>query len=802
MKKLPLAIAILSASTAMQIMAETQGIEEVIVTAQKREQSFQDLAISASVITAEQLEAKGLTQIQDAIKSSPGVKIQNIAGTGSGRVFIRGIGTTSGDEFNGIIANGVSLNLDGINSNNASNMLGSMFDVERVEVLKGPQGTLYGSGALGGVVNVITTRPKLDTFEGKVKVQTGNYGQKSYQGVINIPVSETFALRVNASKDERDGYVDKPDWLTEDGVAGWQQIAANEGTPWDPIDIPGVGVVFPGYQFLLGFIGNVPDPENSVFGNYGAQDNDGYRVKALFEPNDKFSLLLSYESNEQTGTSSTWVSSANVRDGNLWCCSLIQETEETAGAPPSFATPQWYERRYFFREDETLTAEINYQMEQFADLTVIYSHNEIKDLGQELTTTELNTNMPTVQKQDIVDIRLNSLADSELIWVAGIYLQDTDRDWAINETAYTPSNVDGSYAYLNGGKPFTNANIYGQITYPVNDQLRYTLGGRFSQTQDEIQYSLYKTANPCPTGEPFCPKFDTVTEEHLYTTTGDKESSFTWKAGVEYDLDADRMVYAHVATGFKAPGLQYQNTTDPIMTANQVQLENYKPEESTAFEVGSKNRLLDNTLQINGALYYTEWDNMQVNTLACANSSGGCNFQDIAAGRTFTAWYNATTSTQYGLELDVIWLPIENGELSFSSSFMKGTYGKTSYLWAAPGFAGEVNLDGHEMANTPSYAGNVKYTHTFDLNNGAVVLATIEEEFSDSYEVTHEWWWLGATQDSFMRTNLSLSYLSDNFDVVAYARNLEDDKTIQSVFPFGVYGGEPRTYGASITFKF
>jgi len=779
---------------------EGHGLEEVVVTAQKREQSFQDLAISAAVLSAEALDVRGITQVQDAIKSVPGVKVQNVAGTGAGRVFIRGIGTTSGDEFDGIKANGVSLNLDGVQSNNASNTLGSMFDVERVEVLKGPQGTLYGSGALGGVVNVITAKPSQD-FEGKVKLQAGNYGQQSVQAMINLPVTDTFALRITGTKDERDGYIDKPSWLTESGEAGWRQVADHEGMPYDAIVAPDGTPIFPGFGFLLGLVGGI-DSTASEFGNHGAQDNQGYRVKGLWTPTDNLSLMLTYDYQEQSGTSPTWVNSDKVREGNLESFDLIQETDPAGMAPPVFATPQWYETRYFYRETDTVTAEVGYTISDFGDLTFTYSHNEIEDLGQELTKEMRNTNDPSLQEQDIVELRLTSPAESEIIWVAGIYYQETDRDYVVND--YAPSYiVDGveTYTYQNYSKPFSNANVYGQITYPLTQNLRVTAGMRFSETEEEVNYSLYKTANPCPIDFPFCPASDTVVEEHVFSDSQSPEQLVTWKLGVEYDLDDSRMVYASLATGAKTGGLQYANTSNPITEPAALTLGEYDPEESISLELGSKNRFLDNTLQVNAALFYTEWDDMQINSLVCAVEN--CNFSgDINSSETYVAWYNADTSTQYGLELDVIWLPTANGRVAFSSSFMKGEYGATDYVWTAPGFGGIVNLDGREMANTPAYAGALSYTHTFDLGGAGKVEVTIEEEFSDSYEVTHEYWWLGATQESYTRTNLMLHYTYKGFDINLFARNLEDETVIQSTFPFGVQGGEPRIYGASLAYSF
>jgi len=777
---IPLALLVAVAATSGNAFAQSESsaraLEEVVVTAQKREQSFQDLAISASVVTPQELAQKGITQVQDAIRSVPGVKVQNIAGTGSGRVFIRGIGTTSGDEFDSVIANGVSLNLDGVESNNASNLLGTMFDVERVEVLKGPQGTLYGSSALGGAVNVITAAPKHE-FEGSVRAQFGDYDQQVYQGMINIPLGDQFAIRATATSDERDGYIDAPS-----GVDDWSSLLGYLGFP-----------DFLHQDFInLGSAMFGLDP-NAKFGNYGAVDSEGYRIKGLWEPNDNMSILVTYDYQENSGTSPVWMNPEDVQNGDLVCCNV----DLTNGPPLPVIVPRFYERSYYYRENETLSAEIKYSFEDFADLTFTASTNEITDKGQELTSAMLRTNKSSVQTQDTYELRLTSPASSEIAWVAGAYLAKSDREYALNPITFEPSSTSGSYNFTRFGKPFDNSNIYGQVTYPLSDAFRVTVGGRYSKTEDSLDYALYTTANPCDGGVPICPAYDEVADLQTFSEKGDPITDFTWKLGFEYDLDANRLLYGHVATGYKAGGLQPPNTTLDFPVAEPIALDNYKPEESISYEVGSKNWLMDNTLQLNASLFYTVWDQMQLNTLVC--STANCNL--FGGDSTYVAFYNADKSEMYGAEFDVIWLPIDNGRVTASLSLMHGEYGATDYPWQAPGFSGVVNLEGNEMANTPEYAGRVGYTHTFELF-GNPLSVTIEEEFSSQYETTHEFFFAGHTQSAYNKTNLSVSYEMENLMLNAFLRNLENETVITSVFPFGVQGGEPRLWGGSISYRF
>ena len=779
--------------------ADEGQLEEVIVTAQKREQSFQSLAISAEIVTKDEVAKTGVTTVQDAIRLVPGVKIQNIAGSGAGRVFIRGIGTASGDEFTQVVSNGVSMNIDGVNSNNASNMLGSMFDVERVEVLKGPQGTLYGASALGGVVNVITARPR-HAFEATAKIQVGNYKAGNIQGMINIPVGDTFAVRVTATKNKRDGYVNGPSSYTFSGpylpflpFPTWlQSIAENYHSTVVVVPPPPGAPPFPDGPPPLGFV------TVGSRGNFGAIDSLDFRARALWTPTSRLSILVSYEHTHDKGTSPTWVNPADVAKGHLVCCNL-------AFSPPPAATPAWYVPGRYRRSSETISGEIAYDIGDWGTLTLVPSRNKMEDLGRsfELSPLEYETNSPQGQSQNTYELRWNSPAASRIVWVAGLYKTTSDRELGTNSSLRTPSpDVDGDpdtpeYGLYEVGRPFDTFNAFGQITYPFTDQLRVTAGARYSKSDADYAYQLYQTANPCsspPT--PACAGNDTVTFSTPTITRKSSRPSTTWTAGLEYDVTPASMLYGRVATGFKSGGVQVPNTGASITTPDPLTLGTYKDETSIAYELGSKNRFLGNTLQVNVAVFYTTWRNMQLSQIVCV-VQGCAPFQDP----TYVQFYNAGPSKQYGLELDSIWAATPDDRLSLQLSSMKGEYGTTGYYWSAPGPTGPinvfVNLKGHEMANTPKLAGTLGYSHIFHIGDGKLT-ATLEGEYSSRYETTHEWYFSGHTQPSYFRNNLSFTYEKGKVQVIAYGRNLQNKATIQSVFPFGVQAGEPRLYGGSL----
>lgn len=791
----------LAASTVTSFSEEAADygqLEEVIVTAQKREQSFQKLAISAEVVTREEVVRSGVTTVQDAIRLVPGVKIQNIAGSGAGRVFIRGIGTASGDEFTQVVSNGVSMNLDGVNSTNASNLLGSMFDVERVEILKGPQGTLYGASALGGVVNVITARPKHE-FEATARIQFGNYRAGNAQGMVNIPLGDTFAVRLTATKNRRDGYVSGPSTYTFSGpmlpflpFPTWLQSIADNYFATLTVVAPPVGVPAPPMGYVT--VGSR--------GNFGAIDSEDFRARALWTPTAKLAILVSYEHTHDQGTSPTWVNPADVARGQLVCCNL-------AFSPPPAATPAWYIPGLYRRSSETVSGEIAYDLGHWGTLTLIPTHSRMEDLGRsfELSPLEYRTNSPLGQTQSTYELRWNSPATSKIVWVAGLYQTTSDRELGASSALRTPSpDVDGDpdtdeYGLYEVGRPFDTFNAFGQITYPLTEQWRGTAGARYSKNNADYAYQLYQTATPCSSPPaPACAETDAVTFTTPTITRESSRPSTTWTLGLEYDVTPQSMLYGRIATGFKSGGVQVPNTGVSITTPDPLSLGTYKDETSIAYEIGSKNRFLGNTVQLNAALFYTTWRNMQLSQIVCV-VQGCAPFQDP----TYVQFYNAGPSRQYGVELDSIWAVTPDDRLSLSLSSMKGEYGTTGYYWSAPGPTGPinvfVNLEGREMANTPKLAGTLGYSHVFHIGEGKLT-ATLENDYSSDYETTHEWYFAGHTQPAYFRNNVSLSYEQGKVQIIAYGRNLQNKATIQSVFPFGVQAGEPRLFGGSLQVSF
>src|ERR1700674_268079 len=181
--------------TATAAGAAADGLQEIVVTAARREETIQKSSLAIQAISADQASAAGLVQVTDLSKLVPGLQVG--MNGGSSQIFIRGVGDFSA---NALSNPGVAFNVDGVYVGRPEAVNSNFYDISRVEVLKGPQGTLYGRNSSGGAINLITNSPTLDEVKGTLNIESGNYNLYHIDGAINIPISNTLAIRAAFNK--------------------------------------------------------------------------------------------------------------------------------------------------------------------------------------------------------------------------------------------------------------------------------------------------------------------------------------------------------------------------------------------------------------------------------------------------------------------------------------------------------------------------------------------------------------------------------------------------------------------------
>ena len=691
-----------SAATDGKDKAKEGGLQEVIITSERRKESAQRTSISLTAVSGEEARDKGQTTLASVVADTPALTIQ--ASPQGGQIYIRGIGSSGDSNW---IDPAVGLMLDGIYSGRAETVMTSLYDVARIEVLRGPQGTLYGRNSTGGTINVITNEPE-KKFGAAINTQLGNYNLRHVDGMINVPLGDTVAARVALLRETRDGY------FSNDGYAS---------------------------------------------------DLTGARLKLLARPTRELSMGLSFDHLEQKGTGATSV------------------PRNADGLPPFATWPKYptdlsdpwavddqHPADVQDLKFDTVSAQLDYDL-GFATLTFIPSHmKSTRDVATDLITgTSLSATLPRTvwsETQNSAELRLTSPSRSPLKWVAGAYAFKSEN----TQTANVSSSML-SYDTYGVTVPVSSKAVFGQLTYPLAPTLRVTGGARYTADDKKEFYGIRSKLGSYDSG------LQSVEKSY---------SAATWKLGLEHDLAPGQMVYATVSTGYKTGG--FATTAVPPQT--------YEPEKLTAFELGTKNRFLDDTLQLNAAAYLYKYKNAQLQYTLFEPSP---NPEDAAGTTSFAQWVtNAKTATSYGAEAELKWLVSPSGLLKASLAYMHAKYGdmavdSVSYLSGSP------------MANTPTWSGSLGYEYTIDLASGASVVASAQARITDGYWVTPEKTLANAWQPGYTKTDLSLTYRSADgkWSVGAWARNLENKAVTTMVFPLGrSLIGEPRTLGINASYAF
>lgn len=766
------------AQTPAEVEADS-GIADIIVTAQKRVEDGQKAPLAVTVLSARDLAAAHVSGATDLQRVIPNLKAQVGGGAGdpggSNTVFtIRGLGASAPGPQGSA---GVAAHFDGVyRQDGISNS--EFFDLERIEVDPGPQGTLYGRSAAAGAINIISAKPNLAKNEFAASVSYGNYNALTTQGMINLTTSDKYALRVAFQTQNRDGYYSN------------------------------------GYDDL-----------DSVSG----------RVQFLIKPDDKFSvrLMASFVQLGGVGSGSVFVGGPSLPD-------LVALVPRAAN--PDLRKASISElclvrglldtcRQSVDVRKTSALAEITYDFGG-AVLTLLPAWNKSDRQTRNANAPaplSFYNQTPYSNEQSNFEGRLSSAADSRLKWVVGgNYYEnkvDTFVDQFINVIVpvialptppFPPGTsvvgVASSNAFEDQDAKQMSTAIFGQSTYPITDTIRLTLGARYNWDKSTSAQTFGNVANTVYVNSGFAPLVGQVLQNLLPTPvttslqTGSQSfQAFTYRVAIDADLGPRSLVYASVGSGYKPGGLNDSGpksstpTTNPNFALAPDQF--FGPEKVTHFEVGSKNRFFSNTLQINAVFYYDDYKDYQNGQTQVVNP-----LQFGALGFVVT---NAGKARIYGTELDIKWQPTSNDLFGFSVNYLNAKF--TSYT--APAYLGPIGpvpagvFDNYVLPNAPEFSGNISYQHTFDLGKSGKLVASAFSQITSGYYVYFAQS-PGTFQKGHSNTTLDLTWTSDSgqFSASGFVSNVEDHD-------IKVFGGStagytqvglaaPRTYGGKIAVKF
>ena len=518
--------------------------EEVLVTAEKRTESLQNLSQAVTALTAEDVENRQLSSFVDLSAIAPGVNVAKNEGFKT-VITIRGIGNEANQ--NAIANPSVSYHLDGVYVASPFALQTDFLDLERIEVLRGPQGTLFGQNSTGGGINVITKAPTFDEIYGSADLTLGEYSQVKARAAVNLPLSDSLAARVSVMSNKHDGF--------SDNVANGQDL----------------------------------DDADSI----------SARAKVLYQPSDTFSATLTAQvfDEEVNGQAQKGIYDPTPGARNLAQDSLSSYELESQLYS---LTLEWDLGAV------TLKSLTSYQNDDIA----IQRDNDRHDyrtlppffLLQSYFDPETNEQKTTTQEFNLIS---NEPAFGRLDWVAGIFYLDTEVDISILERldfgfdgVFDPFTLDDIYAYggdvgfISDSKPERESiSLYGQGTWSLTDRSRLIGGLRY--TEDEV-YSAVTN---------FYGREGTEILEI-------ESEKVTGRLALEVDLGDATMLYASYTRGFKPGGSNLTFGREAVVSPIVV-LPVFEEETIDAYELGLKTDLADGRVRLNGAAFFYTYDNLQ-----------------------------------------------------------------------------------------------------------------------------------------------------------------------------------------------
>lgn len=669
-----------------------------MVTAQKREERLQNVPVAVTALTAESLESKGVRSMTDLGTVTPGLVFPTVGIGGSPR--IRGVGTqisVGGNE------NSVATYADGVYFPSAGANVMTFNNIEQVAVLKGPQGTLFGRNATGGLIQ-ITTRDPGQSAEGNVQIGYGNHDTTSGNAYLGGGLSDGLAADIAINyKNQQEGF--GKNLFNGQDVGHSEQAAARSKWKAEFSDATSATLILDYSRIKGSFPAYRPTPDSGVPFSGGKFDVNSDTQPRTDSEDYGVSLNLSHEF-----SGAKLVSISAYRDGD-WKFQFDSESLPLPLVNAIGAVPD----RMFSQE-----------------------------------------------------FQLISTSEGPLDWVSGLYYFNRDSG-LVGQLIAPAFGFNEDIAIGQDTESFAG---YGQATYEVTEDTAVTLGLRLTT----------ETKSLAASGALHFPAFDVPLGP---VADSQRETKLTWRAAIDHHLTQDVMVYASYNRGFKSGGY------DP----SQIGVSYIKPEVLDAFEVGLKSELLDNRLRINGAGYYYDFKNIQLNTYVNGLPS----------------IYNGESAKIYGFDLDLAAVPVTGLTLTAGVGYVHDRFDDFPIARTAALPTGGIiqiadgRAKGKRLPNTPDWTVNLGVEYAVPIGGANLTL-------SGDYFHSTEWFSEPENrtrQDRYSLVNASaiLSFADDRYTVTAWGKNLGNTAYASQLFiqvPFAdvVAMAEGRTYGVTLGAKF
>jgi iron complex outermembrane receptor protein len=782
------ALALMVGQTAQA--AENAGgtVDEVVVTATKRDTALQRTPVAVTAVTAEVLADEHIDSLLEVTHLVPSFQATGQGDHGVITMTLRGVGNDSAKtEY---ADPEVALFVDSVYSPRAEGAATLLYDLSAVEVLRGPQGTLWGRNSTVGTVNLVTNKPTIGDSYGNVQVGGGSYNRFGVQGAVNVPISDKAAMRFAFAHEQHDGYVDYQDATSQlPSLAAQQAAAAAAGIPAGSFQALNPNL----------FVQSGP--------KYSAQDQSAARVSLLLAPSEALSWNLSYEYFQDRGTPAMALMQ-DPRPGQKFWSALIDT------AP------------YLHREVHTVHSRIDWDINEAVDLSYIAGFSSFsgssdfdQDQGAHVPTSfatgatfqqDRTNNSHYFSHSHEIDLR--SKGDNRLDWILGLYYAAEDNSIRFDIPIFNGTQqgtVGWQGSFIQPKETVNSKAVFGQATFHVTDALRLTGGLRYTKDHRENVGGTnnawaYNAACPqVPIDVNTDPRNSPCFTTYQFNDGEYSDDELTYLARVEADVAPGFLAYGSISSGYKSGGLQDGGVP-------------YGPETLTNYEVGTKNTLFGGFATLNLSAFYMDFRDYQFSAPVI-----------FASGNRGLATSNTQGKTEiYGFEGELTARPTPDDTVQVALSLL---HTKLGHLFAGSndyqnlGTLGlcdpdiqlnfgvcAQNVSGHTLPHAPELAVQFIYGHDFHFANGAMLTPRVSAHYESSSWLSIFNQGSGDKQKAYTRTDLNLRYTAagDNpWWVEVFAQNIEDKRirTSTGVTGDNIYTSQylpPRTFGVNLGYKF
>jgi iron complex outermembrane recepter protein len=761
------------------LLAQERALEEIVVTATRRaETDIQSTPVAVSVVTEEEFSNLFAQDIGEIALHVPNFSAATVTGFNAASFAMRGAAETDiivyFDPKVGVI-------MDDFVVPHVQTQLLEPFDIESIEVLRGPQGTLFGKNTTSGAIVVRTKRPDLESSSLDASIQYGSYDDTKANVAFNVPLSETLAFRFAGLYQKSDGYY-------ENGKVDF------------PIDAFGAGIGDAGLTD--------GSPVRGDGSDLGGKDVFSGRAKLLFEPNDQLSILGQIEMIKDRSDPVPVINDTPAGAGQL--ATLLGFPGVTSGDPLDQAGIHKSQIVNLDDEQEVdvlgTYLNIEYALENHTLYGLVGYREQESRLPNEYLGTPYESFFAATRDDDRetlqIEGRIASELDGNFNYVAGVFYQTNDAEFCVLQqlglTEFFGSAIPG---VLDNQNPLLLCNkqdatafaVFADVTIDLTDKFSLGIGARYTnEEKDYVAREGLPVSFIFPGGQ-FSEPLDgqNFALASAFVQSDDEEwSEPTWRITGSYQFTNDIFGYATISRGFKSGG--YNDQAGSGGFAN-FPLSSYDPEFATSYEVGIKTSLAEDRVRFNATYFFVNYEDFQRSTVV---SLPGTAFQE-------TRTFNAAEVDAQGLEIELTALLAENLTLRANLGWLDAEYDE---------FVLDRNLDGipedfsgRDVVRSPEITGGIDLTYEVPLNSGGRLVFNLNYLYEDenTYYYNDD---IGSQFDTVLeeRTILGASAswhsADDKFYVSLFGKNLTDDRyktasqAVGALWTFSNYG-PPRVYG-------